>query len=61
MPMKLAEVLHGWRHSEKLSIAEAAQIIGLPFDTYYRVERGGPMRPATFMRIITWLCGNEQL
>jgi hypothetical protein len=59
--MNIGQVLKGWRHSNQLTIDEAAKIIGLPWDTYRRVENGGDMRPATFMRIMEWLCGNERL
>ena len=48
-------------HWQLADVDEAAKIIGLPWDTYRRVENGVDMRPATFMRIMEWLCGNERL
>ena len=56
--MKIAEVLRAWRCHSELSINEASELIGVPWDTYKRVERGHPMHLSTFWAILTWMMGD---
>jgi DNA-binding XRE family transcriptional regulator len=38
----LAEVFKQWRWAEKMTTREAAQWIGIPHSTYWRMEQGKP-------------------
>ena len=55
MNINLSLVLRSWRHHEELSLAEAAERVGLTLDTYRRVERGAAMEARTLITILHWL------
>lgn len=57
--MKLSELLEAWRHHQHMSIEEASDLIGIEWGVYRRVEKGGPMRPATFMKIMDWMMSDR--
>ena len=42
-----------------MSIEEASDLIGIEWSVYRRVEKGGPMRPATFMKIMDWMMSDR--
>lgn len=53
--MNLSHVLRGWREAEDIEVREAARMIGIPFTTLSRIERGFPMDGATLAKIVRWL------
>lgn len=56
--MKIGEVLKSWRNHQEMTIDEAAKEIGLPWDTYRRLERGSQPQMTTFWAILKWLVGD---
>ena len=52
---RLAELLRGWRWDSKLSVREAAEMIGLTAATYSRLERGEMVDGNTLSTVIRWL------
>lgn len=53
--MMLAELFDSWRHDRRLSIREAAKMIGVGAATLYRFEKGEPIEGATLAKILRWL------
>ena len=53
--MKIGEVLEGWRLYSGLTVAAAAEEIGIPADTYRRLELGASPQMTTFWAILVWL------
>jgi transcriptional regulator with XRE-family HTH domain len=53
--MVIGYVLRKWRESERLTIREAAPIVGLTAPTLNRVERGEAMNGATLAQLFIWL------
>lgn len=51
----LAKLLSNWRWSERLTVREAASIIGLGASTYSRLERGYPVDGSTLVIVLGWL------
>jgi len=56
--MQLGDVLRDWRWARKLTVQEAAKMIGLSAATYNRIERGENMDGAVLAKILTWLLKN---
>jgi hypothetical protein len=52
--MKLIELLKSWRYQNRLSIRGAARQIGISEGTLRRLEAGGEMSLATFLKIDGW-------
>lgn len=57
--MKLAEVLHAWRWREEITGADAANQLGIPLSTYYKLEKpeAGAVDGKTMIAILKWLFG----
>lgn len=52
-------LLSAWRHHSHLSIKQASERIGLSWEVYSRAEKGHAMRPDTFMKVISWILGED--
>jgi transcriptional regulator with XRE-family HTH domain len=52
--MNLALMLQCWRHSERLTLKEAADRIGIGYTTLSKIERGFAMDGATLAVILRW-------
>lgn len=57
----IPELLRTWRHANHMTIEEAAKRLDLTWDVYRRAEIGKPMAPATFMKIMGWICGTNTI
>lgn len=55
--MKLGEVIAGWRYSERLTLREAALIMGVSHTTLFRLERCKGIDGKTLATVIAWLMG----
>jgi len=53
--MKLSELIYDWRILERLTLRQAAEQIGIPFQTLHRIESGKPMEGRTLAVILNWL------
>ena len=53
--MNLSKVLAQWRWAQKLSVREAASVIGLPPATLSRLERGEDVSGSTLGTVLAWL------
>lgn len=53
--MILGKVLRAWRESEKLRVADAAAIAGIPPATFSRIENGKPVKSDTLAKLLLWL------
>jgi transcriptional regulator with XRE-family HTH domain len=53
--MNISDVFRAWRHHEEMTLQQAADKIGLPIDTYRRIERGNGMEGYTLATLLRWL------
>jgi transcriptional regulator with XRE-family HTH domain len=53
--MKIGSVLEGWRKREGLTVNTVANEIGIPPDTYRRLELGSSPQWVTVLAILRWL------
>jgi DNA-binding XRE family transcriptional regulator len=53
--MKIPELLLAWRTCRRLTLKEASQHIGIPFQTLHSVEKGKPMALETYLKIEKWM------
>ena len=53
--MKLSQLFEAWRYHGHMTIKEAAEQIGIPWDTYRRMEKGERVSMETFARILKWM------
>jgi hypothetical protein len=53
--MQLSEVLKQWRWAKKISVREAAKLIGIGFSTLSRVENGEDPGGESLAAILKWL------
>ncbi|MDR3755189.1 MAG: helix-turn-helix domain-containing protein [Terracidiphilus sp.] len=53
--MRIGDLLRAWRILEKMTLRGMADEIGLPLETYRRVERGDELRGRTLAKVLRWL------
>ena len=58
--MQLCDVLKQWRWAERLSVREAAKVIGVSSSTLNRFENGKPADQETIVRIMLWLFDGQR-
>jgi len=58
--MRIGEVLKDWRLMEKMTLKEAAPLIGISLATLARIEKGDGMDGVTMWAILAFLFGEER-
>lgn len=53
--MKLAELFEAWRYHHHMTIDQAAKRVGIPWDTYRRMEKGDRVTMKTFAKLLDWM------
>lgn len=53
--MKIAELIYDWRIIERLTLKQAAEQIGIPFQTLHRIEQGSKTEGRTLAVLLRWL------
>lgn len=53
--MNLAWLMKSWRHFNGFSMKEAAEKVGIPSETYRRLEEGSMMRGETLAAVLRWI------
>jgi hypothetical protein len=53
--MNLAWIMKSWRHFNGLSMKEASEKVGIPSETYRRLEEGSLMRGETLAAVLRWI------
>ena len=51
---RLGKLIANWRWAEKLTVRDAAEMIGLTPSTYSRLERGYSVDGGTLAIVLTW-------
>lgn len=57
--MEIGNVLANWRTMERMTLAEAAERIGLPLSTLDRVEKGCRIEGRNMVILIQFLFGDK--
>ena len=52
---QLGEVLSSWRWAKRLSISDAAAMLGVTRNTFNRLERGENCDGETLAKVLRWL------
>jgi transcriptional regulator with XRE-family HTH domain len=57
--MRIGKIMRHWRKSQKVTLQNAAEEIGVSLPTLSRVERGAvAMEGKTLAKILAWLLGD---
>ena len=55
--MRIGEVLKGWRVAHELTLRQAAVVLGVPFQTLARIEKGSAIDGRTLTILFHFLFG----
>jgi len=59
--MRLGRVMEAWRYETRMSVREAAKMIGVSHQTLHRFERGHGVDADFMATVLTWLMSNRRI
>lgn len=55
--MRIGPILSDWRAVRGLTLKQASEELGIPFQTLFRIEKGSKIDGSTMMKLVHYLFG----